>query len=303
MDKVKTKVLRLFTVIASMFLVIAPAFMSNTGDTIEAANVTSSMVDSITTNIASAKPGQKVTFHLHFSGKKDYPVKAGDTIQINFPQATDDGAGIEGIPHTQPLIYHNPDNPNDPDNGKDMGTVTVTKTGVTITFNQTAAGLKTIEGGDFTFSGIVVKKQGTNPTHTNPFPDSQNIPTPTISVGQTSQSTSGTGQPGGVPNVVAPTGTIKKSGAIDPTNGNIEWQIHGTLGNSDGNTTVTDSAKDGQQIVPGSIQITFFGQHADGTWSTMRDVETPTSLQQSGMGSVTTTSNGFTLTVNNPKVA
>ena len=146
MDKVKSKLLRIFTIIASMFLVIAPAFMSNSTDAIEAADVTSSLVDSITTNIGYAKPGQKVTFHLHFSGKTDYPVKAGDTIHVNFPQASSTGAGIQGIPHEQPLIYHNPNNPNDPDNGVDMGTVTVSKTGVTITFNQKAAGLKTIEG-------------------------------------------------------------------------------------------------------------------------------------------------------------
>ena len=104
LDKVKSKLLRIFTVIASMFLVIAPAFMSNNTDAIEAADVTSSLVDSITTNIGYAKPGQKVTFHLHFSGKTDYPVKAGDTIHVNFPQASSTGAGIQGIPHEQPLI-------------------------------------------------------------------------------------------------------------------------------------------------------------------------------------------------------
>ncbi|WP_283580110.1 prealbumin-like fold domain-containing protein, partial [Ligilactobacillus aviarius] len=301
MDKVKSKLLRIFTVIASMFLVIAPAFMSNSTDAIEAADVTSSLVDSITTNIGYAKPGQKVTFHLHFSGKTDYPVKAGDTIHVNFPQASSTGAGIQGIPHEQPLIYHNPDNPNDPDNGVDMGTVTVTKTGVTITFNQKAAGLKTIEGGDFSFTGVVTKQQGTNPTQVNPWPDGGNLPTPEIGVGQNiPPATSGKGI--GTPNIVMPTGQIKKSGNIG-NDGNVQWQIHGVIGNP-GTTTITDQAQDGQTIVPGTFKITFFGQLANSEWMS-------TNLQYgddgklpavSEIGSLNESSNGFTLDINDANV-
>ncbi|WP_283614092.1 prealbumin-like fold domain-containing protein, partial [Ligilactobacillus aviarius] len=301
MDKVKSKLLRIFTIIASMFLVIAPAFMSNSTDAIEAADVTSSLVDSITTNIGYAKPGQKVTFHLHFSGKTDYPVKAGDTIHVNFPQASSTGAGIQGIPHEQPLIYHNPDNPNDPDNGVDMGTVTVTKTGVTITFNQKAAGLKTIEGGDFSFTGVVTKQQGTNPTQVNPWPDGGNLPTPEIGVGQNiPPATPGKGI--GTPNIVMPTGQIKKSGNIG-NDGNVQWQIHGVIGNP-GTTTITDQAQDGQTIVPGTFKITFFGQLANSEWMS-------TNLQYgddgklpavSEIGSLNESSNGFTLDINDANV-
>ena len=301
LDKVKSKLLRIFTVIASMFLVIAPAFMSNSTDAIEAADVTSSLVDSITTNIGYAKPGQKVTFHLHFSGKTDYPVKAGDTIHVNFPQASSTGAGIQGIPHEQPLIYHNPDNPNDPDNGVDMGTVTVTKTGVTITFNQKAAGLKTIEGGDFSFTGVVTKQQGTNPTQVNPWPDGGNLPTPEIGVGQNiPPATPGKGI--GTPNIVMPTGQIKKSGNIG-NDGNVQWQIHGVIGNP-GTTTITDQAQDGQTIVPGTFKITFFGQLANSEWMS-------TNLQYSDdgklpavseIGSLNESSNGFTLDINDANV-
>ena len=301
LDKVKSKLLRIFTVIASMFLVIAPAFMSNSTDAIEAADVTSSLVDSITTNIGYAKPGQKVTFHLHFSGKTDYPVKAGDTIHVNFPQASSTGAGIQGIPHEQPLIYHNPDNPNDPDNGVDMGTVTVTKTGVTITFNQKAAGLKTIEGGDFSFTGVVTKQQGTNPTQVNPWPDGGNLPTPEIGVGQNiPPATPGKGI--GTPNIVMPTGQIKKSGNIG-NDGNVQWQIHGVIGNP-GTTTITDQAQDGQTIVPGTFKITFFGQLANSEWMS-------TNLQYgddgklpavSEIGSLNESSNGFTLDINDANV-
>ena len=301
LDKVKSKLLRIFTVIASMFLVIAPAFMSNNTDAIEAADVTSSLVDSITTNIGYAKPGQKVTFHLHFSGKTDYPVKAGDTIHVNFPQASSTGAGIQGIPHEQPLIYHNPDNPNDPDNGVDMGTVTVTKTGVTITFNQKAAGLKTIEGGDFSFTGVVTKQQGTNPTQVNPWPDGGNLPTPEIGVGQNiPPATPGKGI--GTPNIVMPTGQIKKSGNIG-NDGNVQWQIHGVIGNP-GTTTITDQAQDGQTIVPGTFKITFFGQLANSEWMS-------TNLQYgddgklpavSEIGSLNESSNGFTLDINDANV-
>ena len=301
LDKVKSKLLRIFTVIASMFLVIAPAFMSNSTDAIEAADVTSSLVDSITTNIGYAKPGQKVTFHLHFSGKTDYPVKAGDTIHVNFPQASSTGAGIQGIPHEQPLIYHNPDNPNDPDNGVDMGTVTVTKTGVTITFNQKAADLKTIEGGDFSFTGVVTKQQGTNPTQVNPWPDGGNLPTPEIGVGQNiPPATPGKGI--GTPNIVMPTGQIKKSGNIG-NDGNVQWQIHGVIGNP-GTTTITDQAQDGQTIVPGTFKITFFGQLANSEWMS-------TNLQYgddgklpavSEIGSLNESSNGFTLDINDANV-
>ena len=284
-----------------MFLVIAPAFMSNSTDAIEAADVTSSLVDSITTNIGYAKPGQKVTFHLHFSGKTDYPVKAGDTIQVNFPQASSTGAGIQGIPHEQPLIYHNPNNPNDPDNGVDMGTVTVSKTGVTITFNQKAAGLKTIEGGDFSFTGVVTKQQGTNPTQVNPWPDGGDLPTPEIGVGQNiPPATPGKGI--GTPNIVMPTGQIKKSGNIG-NDGNVQWQIHGVIGNP-GTTTITDQAQDGQTIVPGTFKITFFGQLANSEWMS-------TNLQYgddgklpavSEIGSLNESSNGFTLDINDANV-
>ena len=303
LDKVKSKLLRIFTVIASMFLVIAPAFMSNSTDAIEAADVTSSLVDSITTNIGYAKPGQKVTFHLHFSGKTDYPVKAGDTIHVNFPQASSTGAGIQGIPHEQPLIYHNPDNPNDPDNGVDMGTVTVTETGVTITFNQKAAGLKTIEGGDFSFTGVVTKQQGTNPSQVNPWPDGGDLPTPQIVVGQNVPSTPATSGIGtGTPNIVMPTGQIKKSGNIG-NDGNVQWQVHGVIGNP-GTTTITDQAQDGQTIVPGTFKITFFGQLADLQWMSLNvqygdNGKLPA---VSEIGSLNESSNGFTLDIDDASV-
>ena len=303
LDKVKSKLLRIFTVIASMFLVIAPAFMSNNTDAIEAADVTSSLVDSITTNIGYAKPGQRVTFHLHFSGKTDYPVKAGDTIHVNFPQASSTGAGIQGISYKQPLIYHNPDNPNDPDNGVDMGTVNVTETGVTITFNQKAAGLKTIEGGDFSFTGVVTKQQGTNPTQVNPWPDGGDLPTPQIGVGQnipSAPATSGIGT--GTPNIVMPTGQIKKSGNIG-NDGNVQWQIHGVIGNP-GTTTITDQAQDGQTIVPGTFKITFFGQLADLEWMSMNEQygDNGKLPAVSEIGSLNESSNGFTLDINDASV-
>ncbi|OAP99112.1 hypothetical protein A3O09_06555, partial [Ligilactobacillus aviarius] len=311
MDKAKAKLLRLITVVASILLAITPALNWSNASKIEAADVTNSMVDSVTTNIGTAKPGQKVTFHVHFSGKKDYPVKAGDTITINFPQATQNGAGIQGIPHSQPLIYNNPDNPNDPDNGKDMGTVEVTKTGVTITFNKTAAGLKTIDGGDFQFTGIISVEKGTNPTQTNPWPQGGSLPTPTVSVGQTvpSGDTSGI-QQGGTPNIVMPTGQVSKSGAIDTKTGNINWQVHGVLGKP-GTTTISDVAKDGQTFLPDTFHIKFFGELPNGQWENItivRDMSGATGissndLKNSGLGSYTTSSNGFTLQINDANVA
>ena len=311
MDKVKEKLLRLVTVIASILLAISPALSGSNCGEIKADDVTSSMVDSVTTNIGTAKPGSKVTFHVHFSGKKDYPVKAGDTITINFPQATQNGAGIQGIPHQQPLIYNNPDNPNDPDNGKDMGRIDVTKTGVTITFNKTAAGLKTIDGGDFQFTGTISVESGTNPTQTNPWPQGGELPTPTISVGQKVPSWNDPGiQQGGTPNIVMPTGQVSKSGAIDTRTGNINWQVHGVLGKP-GITTISDTAQDGQTFLPNTFHIKFFGQLPNGQWENItivRDMSGATGissndLKNSGLGSYTTSANGFNLQINDTNVA
>ena len=311
MDKVKEKLLRLVTVIASILLAISPALSGSNCGEIKADDVTSSMVDSVTTNIGTAKPGSKVTFHVHFSGKKDYPVKAGDTITINFPKATQNGAGIQGIPHQQPLIYNNPDNPNDPDNGKDMGRIDVTVTGVTITFNKTAAGLKTIDGGDFQFTGTISVESGTNPTQTNPWPQGGELPTPTISVGQKVPSWNDPGiQQGGTPNIVMPTGQVSKSGAIDTRTGNINWQVHGVLGKP-GITTISDTAQDGQTFLPNTFHIKFFGQLPNGQWENItivRDMSGATGissndLKNSGLGSYTTNANGFNLQINDNNVA
>ncbi|MBM6863547.1 SpaA isopeptide-forming pilin-related protein [Ligilactobacillus aviarius] len=311
MDKVKEKLLRLVTVIASILLAISPALSGSNCGEIKADDVTSSMVDSVTTNIGTAKPGSKVTFHVHFSGKKDYPVKAGDTITINFPKATQNGAGIQGIPHQQPLIYNNPDNPNDPDNGKRMGRIDVTKTGVTITFNKTAAGLKTIGGGDFQFTGTISVESGTNPTQTNPWPQGGELPTPTISVGQKVPSWNDPGiQQGGTPNIVMPTGQVSKSGAIDTRTGNINWQVHGVLGKP-GITTISDTAQDGQTFLPNTFHIKFFGQLPNGQWENItivRDMSGATGissndLKNSGLGSYTTNANGFNLQINDNNVA
>ena len=311
MDKVKEKLLRLVTVIASILLAISPALSGSNCGEIKADDVTSSMVDSVTTNIGTAKPGSKVTFHVHFSGKKDYPVKAGDTITINFPKATQNGAGIQGIPHQQPLIYNNPDNPNDPDNGKGMGRIDVTKTGVTITFNKTAAGLKTIDGGNFQFTGTISVESGTNPTQTNPWPQGGELPTPTISVGQKVPSWNDPGiQQGGTPNIVMPTGQVSKSGAIDTRTGNINWQVHGVLGKP-GITTISDTAQDGQTFLPNTFHIKFFGQLPNGQWENItivRDMSGATGissndLKNSGLGSYTTSANGFNLQINDTNVA
>ncbi|WP_283600958.1 SpaA isopeptide-forming pilin-related protein [Ligilactobacillus aviarius] len=308
MNKFKSKFLRAFMVIASIFLMIAPAFTSNNVGAIKAADVTGQLVDSITTNIGYATPGQTVTFNLHFSGKKNYPVKAGDTIHVSFPQSSSTGAGIKGIPTSQALIYNNPNNPNDPDNGVDMGTITVTSTGVTITFNQQAASLKTISGGDFSFQGKVVAQSGTQPDHVNQWPDGGNLPIPYISVGQNAPSlpaTSGVGT--GTPNIVEPTGQIMKRGAID-SNGNVDWEVHGVIGNP-GTTTVTDEAQDGQTLVPGTFKIVFFGQFGAAgelNWMSQNvqygDTGNTSLPNVSAVGSLSETSNGFTLNINDQSV-
>lgn len=245
MSRLKKFVTSAVTLVATFALVIATVFMGQV-PTAAADDITNQLVDSVTSNMDIASPGQTVTFHLHFSGKKQYPIKDGDTIHVDFPQATSTGAGIQGIPHNQKLIYNNPDNPNDPDNGVDMGTITVTNTGVTVTFNQKAASLKTVEGGDFSFTGKVVVQQGSGSTttNTNPWPNAGNVNAPDIVVEPNAPSTStGSGSGSGVgpnspsniqpgsPQVIAAPGTIKKYGAIG-NNGNINWQIHGQLTNS-----------------------------------------------------------------------
>ena len=148
---------------------------------------------------------------------------------------------------------------------------------------------------------LLTKQQGTNPTQVNPWPDGGNLPTPEIGVGQNiPPATPGKGI--GTPNIVMPTGQIKKSGNIG-NDGNVQWQIHGVIGNP-GTTTITDQAQDGQTIVPGTFKITFFGQLANSEWMS-------TNLQYgddgklpavSEIGSLNESSNGFTLDINDANV-
>ena len=317
MSRLKKFVTSAVTLVATFVLVIATIFMGQV-PTVAADDITNQLVDSVTSNMDIASPGQTVTFHLHFSGKKQYPIKDGDTIHVDFPQASATGAGIRGIPHNQKLIYHNPNDPNDPDNGVDMGTITVTDTGVTVTFNQKAAGLKTVEGGDFSFTGKVVVEQGSGSTttNTNPWPNAGNVNAPDIVVEPNAPSTStGSGSSSGVgpnspaiqpgsPQVIAAPGTIKKYGSIG-NNGNINWQIHGQLNNS-GTAVITDQAQNGQQFVPSSFKITFFAQLPDLSWMDDDPVYglSGSNLPSiSAVGSCTTTSNGFTLSLDGSKVA
>lgn len=295
MNKVKEKLLRLFTIIASMFIIIAPSLNGNEG-TVEAADLTNQLVNSITTNIASARPGQTVKFTMNF-GNPNVTIHTGDTIHVDFPQSTATAAGITGIPHSGiPIKFDDPSDPADPLNGQVIGTADVTSTGITITFNSKING-RTITSGSVTFSGKVTEQKGTNPNHVNTWPNAGNLPTPSIRVGQIIPTSPTTGvHPGGTPNIVEPTGQVAKSGNINDQNGNADWQVHGVLGNP-GITTITDTAKDGQTILPNTIKITFFGQYSDGQWATFNVSYTPQSLEEDGLGSVTTTSNGFTIKV------
>lgn len=295
MNKVKEKLLRLFTIIASMFIIIAPSLNGNEG-TVEAADLTNQLVNLITTNIASAQPGQTVKFTMNF-GNPNVTIHTGDTIHVDFPQSTATAAGITGIPHSGiPIKFDDPSDPADPLNGQVIGTADVTSTGITITFNSKING-RTITSGSVTFSGKVTEQKGTNPDHVNTWPNAGNLPTPSIRVGQTIPTSPTTGvHPGGTPNIVEPTGQVAKSGNINDQNGNADWQVHGVLGNP-GITTITDTAKDGQTILPNTIKITFFGQYSDGQWATFNVSYTPQSLEEDGLGSVTTTSNGFTIKV------
>ena len=86
-----------------------------------AADITSSEVDSITTNIGQAKPGQRITFTMTF-GNSSKVIHTGDTIHVTFPQATDTAAEIQGIPHQIPVTYNNPSDPGDPLNGQTIAT-------------------------------------------------------------------------------------------------------------------------------------------------------------------------------------
>lgn len=86
-----------------------------------AADITSSEVDSITTNIGQAKPGQRITFTMTFG---------------NSSKVIHTAAEIQGIPHQIPVTYNNPSDPGDPLNGQTIATADITTTGVTITFNS-----------------------------------------------------------------------------------------------------------------------------------------------------------------------
>ena len=257
---------------------------------LHAADLTSSEVDSITTNVGSATAGQKVYFTMTLGNSKQV-VHTGDTIHVEFPKATADGAGITGVPHTVSIKYEDPSNPGDPLNGQDVATAQITNSGITITFNSKMNG-HVLNSGKLQFTGVVTTENGTKPAKVNSWPDSNSIPTPTIKVTSTPSTSS---NQGGTPNIVAPKGTVKKSGTI-ANNGNINWQVHGVLTNS-GTSTIKDTAKDGQEIVPGSVKITYFVQYEDGQWGTAHLTYSQTNYPVSE-GKISVTGNSLTITAN-----
>ena len=296
MSKSKSQIVRFLIVMISALALIVP--MTNS-QKVQAADITSSEVNSISTNVGQAKPGQRVYFTMTF-GNSSQVIHAGDTIHVTFPQATDTAAGIQGIPHQISVKYNNPSDPGDPLNGQTIATADISTTGVTITFNSKMNG-HILTSGKLTFAGQIAAKAGTNPTKVNDWPNMGNVPTPSIHVSQTIKpSTNPNVGQGGTPNIIAPTGQVKKSGRI-ANNGNINWQVHGVLGNP-GTTTITDTLKDGQTLVPGSIKITYFIQYQDGQWGTDHFRYTEKTYPASE-GKITESSDGFTITANQYNIA
>ena len=296
MSKSKSQIVRFLMVAISALALIIP--MTNS-QKVQAADITSSEVNSISTNVGQAKPGQRVSFTMTF-GNSSQVIHTGDTIHVTFPQATDTAAGIQGIPHQIPVKYNNPSDPDDPLNGQTIATADISTTGVTITFNSKMNG-HILTSGKLTFAGQIAAKAGTNPTKVNNWPNMGNVPTPSIHVSQTIKPNTNpnVGQ-GGTPNIIAPTGQVKKSGRI-ANNGNINWQVHGVLGDP-GTTTITDTLKDGQTLVPGSIKITYFIQYQDGQWGTDHFRYTEKTYPASE-GKITESSDGFTITANQYNIA
>ena len=296
MSKSKSQIVRFLMVAISALALIIP--MTNS-QKVQAADITSSEVNSISTNVGQAKPGQRVYFTMTF-GNSSQVIHTGDTIHVTFPQATDTAAGIQGIPHQISVKYNNPSDPGDPLNGQTIATADISTTGVTITFNSKMNG-HILTSGKLTFAGQIAAKAGTNPTKVNDWPNMGNVPTPSIHVSQTIKpSTNPNVGQGGTPNIIAPTGQVKKSGRI-ANNGNINWQVHGVLGNP-GTTTITDTLKDGQTLVPGSIKITYFIQYQDGQWGTDHFRYTEKTYPASE-GKITESSDGFTITANQYDIA
>lgn len=296
MSKSKSRIVRFLMVVISALALIIP--MTNS-QKVQAADITSSEVNSISTNVGQAKPGQRAYFTMTF-GNSSQVIHTGDTIHVTFPQETDTAAGIQGIPHQIPVKYNNPSDPGDPLNGQTIATADISTTGVTITFNSKMNG-HILTSGRLTFAGQIAAKAGTNPTKVNNWPNMGNVPTPSIHVSQTIKPNTNpnVGQ-GGTPNIIAPTGQVKKSGRI-ANNGNINWQVHGVLGDP-GTTTITDTLKDGQTLVPGSIKITYFIQYQDGQWGTDHFRYTEKTYPASE-GKITESSDGFTITANQYDIA
>ena len=296
MSKSKSQIVRFLMITISALVLIIP--MTNS-QKVQAADITSSEVNSISTNVGQAKPGQRVYFTMTF-GNSSQVIHTGDTIHVTFPQATDTAAGIQGIPHQIPVKYNNPSDPGDPLNEQTIATADISTTGVTITFNSKMNG-HILTSGKLTFAGQIAAKAGTNPTKVNDWPNMGNVPTPSIHVSQTIKpSTNPNVGQGGTPNIIAPTGQVKKSGRI-ANNGNINWQVHGVLGDP-GTTTITDTLKDGQTLVPGSIKITYFIQYQDGQWGTDHFRYTEKTYPASE-GKITESSDGFTITANQYNIA
>ena len=119
-----------------------------------------------------------------------------------------------------------------------------------------AAGLKTIEGGDFSFTGVVTKQQGTNPTQVNHgqmvaiYQPQKLVLVKTFLLQHQEKE---------LVHQTLLCQQVKYRNLVNIGNdGNVQWQIHGVIGNP-GTTTITDQAQDGQTIVPGTFKITFFG--------------------------------------------
>lgn len=301
MAKTKKVLLSLMMTIAACLAILIPFYHSSSLNA-SADDISSSEIDSITTNLGSATVGSTVHFTMTMGNSKQV-VHTGDTVHVDFPSSSATAAGITGVPSQIPVFFHDPSDAGDPLNGKTIGEAHITSTGVTVTFNSEING-RTIDYAYVKFDGTVTAQKGTTPTHVNNHWPGAKVPTPSIHVGQKIPATNPSGGinvPGGTPNITEPTGQVEKMGNIDSKTGNVDWQVHGVLGQP-GTTTVSDTAQEGQTFVPGSFKVTYFILYDDGYWGTNKAQYTQSNYPSS-IGTVNTTSNGFTMTVNDYNAA
>ncbi|MGX5377806.1 hypothetical protein ACWCL1_06125 [Ligilactobacillus sp. LYQ135] len=153
MEHIRKSLRKFLTIVTVLVMTIAIPFFGQI-NVIKANNITQSMVTSITPSSLDVRPGQKIRYTLKF-GNPNFIIHAYDTIYLEFPNPTETTMGIQGIPVSSASVIAK----DSEGSTLTVGSAEITKSDVTITFNENIDG-KAIESGTFIFYGIAVAATG-----------------------------------------------------------------------------------------------------------------------------------------------